>query len=103
MTAEDWAPYGVGEPDDEGWYPDYRPVPADLAPEPIAAPSQAPDLDLSWCALVENWRLVLAGLAERFHIDLHDPAVRARPWLGVRGMIFTLIEDDPRLRAALRR
>jgi len=36
-------------------------------------------------------------------IDLYDPAVRARPWPGVRTLIFSLLETDTRLRAALRK
>ncbi|MDR6142387.1 hypothetical protein QE375_001941 [Microbacterium foliorum] len=49
-----------------------------------------------------NWRIVVAELMER-GIDLYDPAVRQRPWPGVRALIFSLIDSDTRLRAALRR
>ncbi|AQY02037.1 hypothetical protein B2G67_11570 [Microbacterium foliorum] len=49
-----------------------------------------------------NWRIVVAELMER-GIDLYDPAVRRRPWPGVRALIFSLIDSDTRLRAALRR
>lgn len=102
MTAEDWAPYGQGEPDADGWYPDYK-VPERLKPAAVDAPVRQSDYDTSWLALVTHWRLVAAGLAQTFHVDLFDDAVLARPWPGVRGMIFTLVEEDPRLRAALRR
>ena len=64
-------------------------------------------LDTSWFAIVSHWRLVLADLADR-GIDLHDPAVRARPWPGIRNIIFSLLDaplgpfDAPsRLRTAL--
>jgi hypothetical protein len=40
---------------------------------------------------------VLADLSELHGIDLFDPAVRARPMLGVRGLIFDLVHD-PRSR-----
>lgn len=36
-------------------------------------------------------------------LDLYDPAVRARPWPGVRTLIFSLLDTSPRLRAALRK
>lgn len=62
-----------------------------------------PDVDHSLLGLVTNWRLVVADLALHFHVDLYDPAVLARPWPGVRTMIFSLIDSDTRLRAALTR
>ena len=61
------------------------------------------DIDHSLLALVTNWRLVVADLALHYHVDLYDPAVLARPWPGVRTMIFSLIDSDTRLRAALTR
>lgn len=105
-TAEDWAPYGIGEPDADGWYPDYRPVPEELRPAAVKAqaPSGAgPQVDGSILALVTNWRLVVADLAREFHLDLYDPAVLSRPWPGIRAMIFSLLDSDTRLRAGLTR
>lgn len=104
MTAEDWAPYGIGEPDDDGWFPDYRPVPNNMKPahEGPAAPSDKPQVDASWLAIVQQWRLVVAELMER-GIDLYDPAIRARPWPGVRTLIFSLLDSPTRLREALTR
>jgi len=106
VTAEDWAPYGIGEPDADGWYPDYRPVPEHLKPPAPTAPDltqQKPaEIDGSILALVTNWRLVVAELIER-GIDLYDPAVLARPWPGVRAAIFSLLDSPTRLRAALTR
>lgn len=108
MTAEDWAPYGYGgEPDADGWYPNYRTPPAHLRPSmatsTVEQSKPADDIDTSLYALVTNWRYVVADLIER-GIDLYDPAVRARPWPGVRTAIFALI-DTPgtRLREALTR
>lgn len=102
MTAEDWAPYGRGEPDADGWYPDYRTPPAHLLPQPSLPPSRAPEIDTSWLAIVTHWRLVVAELM--IHgVDLYDPAVRSRPWMGVRTLIFSLLDTSPRLRAALRK
>ncbi|CAN7267337.1 hypothetical protein LJR186_001233 [Microbacterium foliorum] len=49
-----------------------------------------------------HWRIVVAELMER-GVDLYDPAVRARPWPGIRTLIFSLYETSPRLRAALRK
>ncbi|WP_141651297.1 hypothetical protein [Microbacterium sp. 3J1] len=88
----------------DGWYSDYRRPPANLAPEPSAPPSTAKpsDIDGSWLALVLHWRIVVAELMER-GVDLYDPAVRARPWPGVRTLIFSLLDTSPRLRAALRK
>jgi hypothetical protein len=39
----------------------------------------------------------VADLSELYRLDLFDPAVLARPWLGVRALIFDLIHD-PRSR-----
>lgn len=36
-------------------------------------------------------------------VDLYDAAVLARPWPGVRTLIFSLLDTDTRLRAALRK
>lgn len=105
MTVEDWAQYGIGEPDAEGNYPDYRTPPANVRPQMATPTVEAPEpeQDTSLMALVLNWRFVVADLIER-GLDLYDPAVRARPWPGVRTAIFALI-DTPgsRLRAALTR
>ena len=105
MTAADWAPYGIGEPDADGWYLDYRTPPAALRPAPPkAAAAAGPDIDRSLLGLVMNWRVVTVEVAEVYGIDLYDPAVLARPWPGIRDMIFALI-DRPGgwLRAALTR
>lgn len=106
-------PYGIGEPvdhDDNGVpiFADYRPVPPELLP---AAPSavadttpEKPEIDSSLLGIVTNWRLVVADLLDH-GIDLWDPAVRARPWPGIRTLIFSLLEpgSDSRLRRALLR
>ncbi|WP_417555590.1 hypothetical protein [Microbacterium sp.] len=102
MTAEDWAPYGIGIPDADGWYPDYRPVPAALKPKHEGPLGDKPQIDTSWLAIVQQWRVVVAELIER-GVDLYDPAVRARPWPGVRTLIFSLLEQPTRLREALTR
>jgi hypothetical protein len=80
-------------------------VPQHLKPEALdAGPTKTPaaDVDGSLLAIVTNWRLVVAELAER-GIDLYDPAVLARPWPGVRAVIFSLIDGPTRLRAVLTR
>lgn len=101
MTAEDWAPYGVGQPDADGWFPDYRRPPEHLRPA-RAAKTGGVEIDGSILAIVTHWRLVVAELAER-GVDLYDPAVRARPWPGIRALIFSLIDSPTRLREALTR
>ncbi len=104
ITAEDWAPYGIGEPDADGWYPDYRPVPESLRPENAAAPaaSKGPEIDGSLLGIVTNWRCVVADLGQYFGVDLYDPAVLDRPWPGVRTMIFSLLDmPESRLRRVL--
>jgi len=95
----------MGEPDEEGWYPDYRPVPEALKPEAVsnAPAAKASEIDGSCLALVTHWRLVVADLSLHHGIDLYDPAVLGRPWPGVRTMIFSLLDHDTRLRAALTR
>lgn len=105
MTAEDLAPYGIGEPDADGWFPDYRPLPPSLKPandESSAASGEGPTIDTSWLAITQHWRIVVAELMER-GVDLYDPAVRARPWPGVRTLIFSLLDSPTRLREALTR
>ncbi|NLP82586.1 hypothetical protein HF576_01870 [Microbacterium sp. CFH 90308] len=109
VTPEDLAPYGIGAPDAEGWYTDYRPLPPHLRPSPPAAPVRpgssdkpAVEVDGSWYALLSNWRLVVADLKDR-GIDLYDPVVLAGPWLSIRAAIFSLIDSNSRLRAALTR
>jgi len=80
-------------------------VPEHLKPERVAAtPGKTPaaEIDGSLLAIVSNWRLVVAELAER-GIDMYDPAVLARPWPGVRAVIFSLIDSPTRLRAVLTR
>ena len=51
---------------------------------------------------MNNWRYVQADLLAIYHLDLYDPAVLARPWPGVRGAIFALLDHpDSLLRRAL--
>lgn len=85
------------------------PVPEELAPEAPAAVaavdgSKSAQVDGSLLAIVDHWRLVVADLLDA-GIDLWDPAVRARPWPGIRTKIFSLLEPGAtsRLRAALTR
>lgn len=53
--------------------------------------------------LVQNWRLVEADLIKEYGIDLWDPAVRSRPWPGIRTAIYSLLDSPTRLREALTR
>ena len=81
-------------------------MPPELAPPAPSAPvgKKDDDVDGSWCAIVEHWRVVVADLALHYRIDLYDPAVLDRPWPGIRTMIFALIDQrDTRLRRALTR
>lgn len=101
-TAEDWAPYGIGEPDADGWYPDYRPVPPEMRPAAVNPAASRPEVDGSILGIVTHWRCVVADLAQHFGVDLYDPAVLARPWPGVRIMIHSLLDmPESRLRRAL--
>lgn len=77
-------------------YADYR-VPTDLKPK--AAPTGRA---YWWADIVSRWDLVALDLSERHHVDLHDPAVLARPWPGIRGMILGLLRVDSHLATALR-
>jgi hypothetical protein len=83
-------------------------VPQELLPDtPTDAPAQentTPEVDGSLVAIVSHWRLVVADLIDD-GIDLWDPAVRARPWPGIRTKIFSLLDpgSPSRLRAALTR
>lgn len=72
--------------------------------EAAGQPAQAkePDIDGSLLAIVSHWRLVVAELIP-LGIDLYDPAVLARPWPGVRTVIFSLLDSNTRLRLALTR
>jgi hypothetical protein len=83
------------------------PVPQELLPEApsaVSTPDEAPTIDSSLLAIVSHWRLVVADLIDA-GIDLYDPAVRARPWPGIRTKLFSLLEPEStsRLRRALTR
>lgn len=101
--------YGVGEPvgeDQDGIpiYRDYR-VPKAVTRAGITATpdaSKAPEIDGSWIAIVNHWRLVEAELAER-GMALWDAATLRRPWPDVRAVIFSLLDSPTRLRAVLTR
>lgn len=80
-------------------YPDYR-VPSHLKP---SAPTAREETRLVWVLdLVRHWELVHLDLAERYGVDLHDPHVLARPWPGVRMMMWSLVREPSRLSQALR-
>ncbi|MGV8972915.1 MAG: hypothetical protein ACOH10_11385 [Rhodoglobus sp.] len=96
QTDEEWAEYGIGDADEFGIFPDYRTPPGLIHPK--AATGRA----YWWADVVGHWDLVIADLAERFGIDLYDPAVLARPWPGVRTLILGLLRVDSRLANALR-
>lgn len=98
MTLDEWAAYGIGEPDADGNYRDYR-IPAALKP---SAPAPATRGSIWWADIVPHWGLVQRDLAEKYQLDLHDPAVLARPWPGVRGLILGLLTEPSRLATALR-
>lgn len=102
MTLEELAPYGIGTPDADGVYPDYR-LPRHLKPAAPAAagPAGPPARSVWWSDIVRHWNLVERDLAATYHVDLHDPAVLTRSWLGVRGMILGLLQEPSRLAAAL--
>lgn len=77
-------------------------MPEELKHHAVTPTANGSKIDTSWLAIVSNWRIVVAELMER-GVDLYDPEVRKHPWLGVRALIFLLIDTDTRLRAALRR
>ena len=79
-------------------------MPQELRPEAPKAAFKAPTVDGSLSAIATHWRIVVAEMAEVYGLDLYDPAVLARPWPGVRTMIFALLErPHGHLRAALTR
>lgn len=102
-SAQDWAELGIGDPVD--YDEDGIPVYADYRPAPRQEPEDADPgfrVDNSILALVTNWQLVTVDLLTLFRIDLHDPAVLAGPWLGVRGAIHSLYSHpDSRFRRAV--
>lgn len=78
-------------------------MPPELRP---AAPTPAPDpaaKTIWWIDIVKHWDLVVCDMSSRYGIDLYDPAVQARPWPGIRTMIFGLLQGDGLLARALRR
>lgn len=77
-----------------------RPAAVDAPASSTATPAT---IDASWLQLILHWRVVVADLARHFHVDLYDPDVLARPWPGIRTMIFALIDEPTRLREALTR
>lgn len=51
--------------------------------------------------ILGHWDAIAADLAEKFHLDLYAPHVRARPWPGIRNLIFGLLNEPSRLSRAL--
>lgn len=108
FTPEDWAAFGVGEVlghDANGIpiYEDYNPPAESLAM--AASTDSAPakrEVDFTLYGLLSNWRLVVDELG-RLGIDLYDAEVLARPWPGIRTVIFGLLDRDTLLRAVLTR
>lgn len=74
-------------------------MPAHLRPDAPATSSAA--RGLFWADIVPHWDAVQRDLAERYHLDLYDPATLARPWPGVRTLIFGLLREPSRLATAL--
>jgi len=75
-----------------------------LRPELPKSVAKGPTIDGSLSAIAAHWRIVVAEMAEVYGVDLYDPAILARPWPGVRTMIFALLErPHGHLRAALTR
>jgi hypothetical protein len=98
---EEWAPYGVGEPDADGVFPDYR-VPAHLRrPAPAATEPSGPLV--WWSTIAAHWDLVVCDLTAIHGVDLHHPGTLERPWPGVRTLILGLLQEPTsRLRRVLR-
>jgi hypothetical protein len=97
-TLDEWAQFGIGEPDADGLYSDYR-IPAGLKPETPTTDTRG--RQIWWTDIVRHWDLVIQDLAEKYGIDLYDPAVLARPWPGVRTLILGLLSSPSRLARAL--
>jgi hypothetical protein len=97
VSDDEWAQYGVGEPDENGWYADYR-IPPELKP---VAEDDAPGRSVWWSDIIEHWGEVLCDMSEVYGIDLYDPVVLARPWPGVRTMVLGLLSRPSRLSHAL--
>ena len=79
-------------------------MPAELRPPPATttAGGKPSEVDGSLLGLIGQWRIVVAELAEHYGVDLYDPVVLARPWPGIRTMIFALVDrPGSRLKAAL--
>ncbi|OZD48650.1 hypothetical protein CH252_19170 [Rhodococcus sp. 06-1477-1B] len=77
-------------------------MPDEMKPEHVPAGKRS-NVETSWTAITAHWGIVLAELSLHHHVDLYEKAALARPWMGVRGMIFELLGRDTRLRAALTR
>lgn len=80
----------------------YAPIPT--AAQKAAAKAPESTLDTSLLGLVTHWHLVVVDMLSIYGMDLYDPALLARPWLGVRSAIEALYtHPDSRLRRALTR
>lgn len=75
------------------------------APTGPTGDASTPTVDGSLLAILTHWRYVVVDLMTLHHVDLWDERVRARPWPGVRTLVFSLLEPDSksRLRQALTR
>lgn len=82
-------------------------MPEHLRPEFVEAPTPAAAkptvrIDETWHGIASHWQIVVAELLER-GIDLHSDAALGMSWLSARSAIFSLLNSDSRLRAALTR
>lgn len=81
-TIADWAPYGIGEPDEHGIYPDYR-APNNVRPVP---PDQdAPQWD--WLSIFDNWPVIAIEIHEHYGVDVE---VEERPWPWLYNRVIAL-------------
>ena len=98
-TLEEWAQYGIGEPED--WvdgvplYADYR------VPEGTTRRIVQEGDSVGWAEILTHWNLIVPDLAAVYGVDLHDPALEGRSWLWLRGLILGLLNRDSSLSRAL--
>ena len=81
----------MGEPDEDGVYPDYR-IPAELKP---AAPERG--VHVTWGQIASQWLLVRADLAALYGV--REWEMHSEPWTVLRGLVFTVL-SHPQSQAA---
>lgn len=84
QTLEEWAEYGIGEPDENGIYPAYRALPKDVQKANRARRDEADAIKVTPLAVIDGLDAIALDIAERYGHDMWAGPVMPWPWLTAR-------------------